>query len=98
MTPIAPVTHTTVGEKVSARELRIERAAMEFEAILLRRMLAGLERTTHVGGAPTLGGAAQYGSMIVEALADALARAGGLGLAQLIGSTVEANPPKTEAQ
>ena len=62
-------------------EAKILQAARQFEALLLKRMLASLERTTKVDGGAGPAGASAYGSMVVEALADAVAQAGGLGLA-----------------
>jgi Rod binding domain-containing protein len=61
---------------------KIVDAARQFEALLLRRVLASLERTTKLGGSPASAGSSAYGSMVVEALSDAIAQAGGLGLAE----------------
>ncbi len=61
-------------------------AGKDFEAILLRKMLASLEKTAHLGeskGGLNSGGEI-YGNMIVDGLADAIAASGGLGLAKLI--------------
>lgn len=84
MTPIGPLVpppgaaHTTQGEN---HDTKLAEAATQFEAILLRSMLKPLERAVSMGS-----GSAQspYGSMAVEALADAIAKAGGLGLGKLI--------------
>jgi Rod binding domain-containing protein len=64
------------------------KAAREFESLLVGQMLKSLERTGRVAGTP---GAGQqiYGSMIVEAVSDAITRAGGMGLTDLIARTLE---------
>ncbi len=55
------------------------RVAKEFEGIFLRKMLASLEKTTSMTGkAP---GSQMYGQMVTDALADAMGRGGGIGLA-----------------
>lgn len=55
------------------------RVAKEFEGIFLRKMLSSLEKTTSMTGkAP---GAQMYGQMVTDALADAMGRGGGIGLA-----------------
>lgn len=63
------------------QQQRLHEASQQFEAMLLGRVLKCLERTTQVGKNPALGGGSQYGSMLVEAMSDAIARAGSLGLA-----------------
>ncbi|HLV64321.1 MAG TPA: hypothetical protein VKY73_00850 [Polyangiaceae bacterium] len=60
-------------------------AARQFEAILLRRMLGALEKTTQLGGGKS---PALYGSMIVDAMADAIVRAGGLGFGAALEQTL----------
>lgn len=68
---------------------RLREASRQFEAILLARVLRSLERTAHLGSKPALGGGGQYGSMIVEALSDAIVRAGGLGLSRTVEQGLE---------
>lgn len=63
------------------QQQRLHEASQQFEAMLLGRVLKCLERTTQVGKNPSLGGGSQYGSMLVEAMSDAISRAGSLGLA-----------------
>lgn len=70
---------------------RLREASHQFEAILLARVLKGLERTTHVTRQPLLGGGGQYGSMMVEALSDAIARSGGIGLGATLERGLNAN-------
>ena len=65
------------------------KAAQEFEAIFLRKMLASMEKSNKVEGASMSGSADAYSSMVVGALADAVAAAGGIGLSQSILKSVE---------
>lgn len=76
-----------------ARELA--RASEQFESMLLKRVLGALEKTARIssaGSAPA--GASAYGSMVVEALSDAIAQAGGLGLGQDMVRQLTADLPK----
>lgn len=58
------------------------RAARDFEAMLLRQLLSSLERTIQTGQrGPLSGGGQIHTSMMVDALANAMAAAGGIGLA-----------------
>jgi peptidoglycan hydrolase FlgJ len=60
---------------------RLREAARQFEAVFLRVMLSSLERTTKVGGGSSVtAGQSTYGSMVVDALSDALSASGGIGL------------------
>lgn len=68
---------------------KLQHAAKEFEAVFLRQMLTALERTTKVGSSgASVAGQQTYGTMVVEAVADAVASAGGLGLARTISSAL----------
>jgi flagellar protein FlgJ len=72
----------------NARSAETVKAAREFEALLLRRVLESLQKTTKIGGGESHANTA-YQSMAVDALADGISRAGGLGLADLIAKTLE---------
>jgi Rod binding domain-containing protein len=79
---------TTKTHKVGESE-KIQRAARDFETVFLRQMLVSLERTTKVGDkGPNLAGQQAYGSMIVEAVADAVAQAGGIGLGSVLAKAL----------
>jgi Rod binding domain-containing protein len=81
---LAPVPASEVAshaERARSDE-RLAKAAEQFEAIMLRAMLKPLERMAAMG--ESAAGQSLHGSMAVEALADAIAKAGGLGLAQVI--------------
>lgn len=72
---------------------KLEEAARQFEAVLLRQMLKGLERTTKAQSADQSPvGQSEYGSLVVDAVAESLSRAGGLGLAELLARKVAADP------
>jgi flagellar protein FlgJ len=74
-----------------------KKAAQEFEAIFLRKMLSCMEKSTKVDGASLSSSTDAYSSMIVGALADAVAAAGGIGLGQSILRSVATSkiPPPT---
>ncbi len=71
-----------VHDAVSRVDPRMKEAAAQFEAVFLRQLLSCLERTTTTG-APAAGGSI-YGSMVVNTMADALSKAGGIGLADML--------------
>jgi Rod binding domain-containing protein len=63
------------------------KAARDFEAIMVRHMLESMQKTTELNGKSHANNG--YQSMATEALADSIARGGGLGLADLIAHTLE---------
>jgi Rod binding domain-containing protein len=66
-------------------EAKSAKAAKDFEAMLLRNMLSCLERTSHgAKRGPLSTGGEIHTSMMVSALADAMAAAGGIGLGKQI--------------
>ncbi|HVZ35558.1 MAG TPA: rod-binding protein [Polyangiaceae bacterium] len=74
---------TADGQGPSATEVAAARkVAQQFEAIFLRKLMSGLEKSGGLGGSST--GSQVYGSMMVGALADSAAKSGGLGLADLV--------------
>jgi Rod binding domain-containing protein len=97
MSPLAPPAGApSVGDSAEAPNLEQAKrdkektleAARQFEAMMLRHVLSSLEKTTSVGGTKT-GGNSTYKSMMVDALADGLAQAGGLGLSDLVAKMLE---------
>jgi Rod binding domain-containing protein len=99
-TSTAERTETTDAESTKAhgaakaKEADSARVAREFEAIFLRKMLSSLEKTSHFGnkGPGGSGGAEVYGSMVVGAMADAIANSGGMGLAQMLTTAMAGAP------
>jgi Rod binding domain-containing protein len=70
------------------------RAAREFEQIFLRKMLSSLEKTGRMGKSSAMsGGSDMYSSMVVSALADAIANAGGIGLSSVVLDATAAHTP-----
>lgn len=69
------------GADPAPDQARLAQAAQQFEAVLLRRMLSSLEKTTQMQSGK---GTSMYGGMIVDAMADAIVGSGGLGMARLI--------------
>lgn len=96
VTPMSPAaTNLTAGHGVDhpkAPDPHGLRVARELEAVFLRKMLSALEKASHVGGATDQGslssGGDMYGSLVVGAMADAVAAAGGIGLAPMILSAL----------
>lgn len=71
-------------QTVASDEGRLHRAALDFEGILVKQLLAPVEKglTSAFGGS---GSANQMvGSMVVESLSQAISAAGGLGFATVI--------------
>ncbi len=96
--PSTTALDATAASQPKAPDPRVQKAARDFEAIFVRQMLKPLEKTTAAGaGAQAQPGENTYGSMIVGALADAISKAGGLGLADEIGKSLArtiGNTPK----
>ncbi len=70
-----------------AESKKLDDASRQFEAVLLRQMLSSLER---VAGTQTKeAGSNLYGSMMVDAVADAISRAGGIGIASMLKHSLE---------
>jgi flagellar protein FlgJ len=72
------------------------KAAKDFEAIFLRQMLSGLEKSSGLSGSGKSSGAEIFGSMMVGALADTAAEGGGIGLSELILKAML--PPSAQAK
>lgn len=70
---------------------RLGQAAKQFEAMMLKRMLSSLEKTTKLDSGK---GTSMYGSMIVDAMADAIVGSGGLGLSKMIEQSLPAAAAK----
>ncbi len=73
----------------TADDPRIKEAATQFEAVLLRQMLSSLEKATNSSAGSQSTGGSIYGSMVVNTVADAIANAGGLGLASLLTKSLQ---------
>jgi Rod binding domain-containing protein len=98
LTPAAERPGPTPAHKPTPAELK---AAHEFEAIFLRKMLACMEKSSKVDGNGSLSSSADaYSSMIVGALADAVAAAGGIGLGDSVLRSIQTSNvanPKAES-
>jgi Rod binding domain-containing protein len=65
----------------------VKKAAAQFEAIIMRQLLApSIEpiMSGGMGGASGTGGGGVYAHMLTEVLADSLSKAGGLGLGRML--------------
>lgn len=78
------------SESDTGLDPRLAEAAKQFEAVFIRQMLSSLEKTTGSSADTHTSGGAIYGSMVVNTVADAIANAGGLGLASLLTKSVQA--------
>jgi Rod binding domain-containing protein len=77
------------GTKLDKTESkRLDDASRQFEAVFLRQMLSCLEKTTSTLGGKDAGSNI-YGSMMVDAVADAVSQAGGIGLGAMLKRTLE---------
>lgn len=90
---IASGTSNSAALKQTADDPRIKEAATQFEAVLLRQMLSSLEKATSSSTGSQSTGGSIYGSMVVNTVADAIANAGGLGLASLLTKSLQAAAP-----
>ena len=94
MATIGPTPNLALGPPLEQkRAAKLSDATQQFESMLLRRVLSALEKTARVsstGAGPA--GASAYGSMVVEALSDAIAQAGGMGLARDMASQLQPAP------
>lgn len=81
---LSPVAQPAAGESKDAQAVR--EAAREFEAIMIRSMLKSVEKCGSLGEG--VSGQSSYGWMVVEAVADAVTKAGGLGLARLVAAAL----------
>ncbi len=89
ISPLAIAQAQAQAQHLKPAPSKLEDAAAQFEAIFVKQLLSSLERT-----ADTSSGSKVYGSMVVDSMADAITRAGGLGLAQEIQRALEAQQPK----
>ncbi len=87
----------TAKEVTPVTDPSLDEAARQFDAVLLRVMLKPLQSTGNMGGGGGSGGSV-YSSMIVDALADAIANAGGLGLASVLQQSFETAPKEPDPE
>ncbi|MDX2055298.1 MAG: hypothetical protein SFV15_23045 [Polyangiaceae bacterium] len=83
--------NASVGEAPSAGapakkpNPEVVRAARQFESVFVRMMLEPLQKTAESKkSAPGASAGGAYGSMVVDALSDAISQSGGVGLVHMI--------------
>jgi Rod binding domain-containing protein len=91
----AAVQGTAAAEKRGAPSPETVHAAREFEQIFLRKMLSVMEKSGHGESSSKSAGSDVYSSMVVNALAEAISSAGGVGLADVIARAM--TPPGAPA-
>jgi Rod binding domain-containing protein len=93
MTPMTIGTLTPAQQMpdVTAPTPEQKKAAREFEAIFIRQLLSSLEKGNGLSGGESSGGSV-FRSMMVGALADTAAEAGGIGLSEMILKAMMPSP------
>jgi flagellar protein FlgJ len=101
LSAIQPPLHAAAGERLtpSARKAtpaELAKAAQQFEAIMVRQLLApAIEPMMNggsLGGEGSQGGGGVYGYMLTDVLANSISQGGGLGLAGVITSQLGPAP------
>lgn len=87
-TAIDTSSRAETNQEVGSRRGEVRDAAVEFEAVMLRQMVEALRKATKMGGEEE-SGQQMTDHLIEDALANHLAKAGGIGLADTIASSVE---------
>jgi Rod binding domain-containing protein len=80
------------GDGVSSNPAKNEKAARDFEALLLTPVLESLQKTFSGSESDQTPGAADYHLMATQALAQSMAARGGIGIGELILRHLQ--PPK----
>jgi flagellar protein FlgJ len=97
----APIEYGATGLEKSARadaapsSADIKKAAAQFEAIIMRQLLAPSIEPLMAGGLGGDGGSPGggiYGHMMTEVLADSLAQGGGIGLGKMLEKQFSPHP------
>lgn len=75
----------------------IKKAASQFEAIIIRQLLApSIEPIMSGGVGGDSAGGSIYGYMLTDSLADNLSKGGGLGLARMLEKQFSPHPARTD--
>jgi Rod binding domain-containing protein len=86
----------STGVTSAASTAAARKVAEQFEAIFLRKLMSGLEKSGSLSGTPSTGSQI-YGSMMVGAFADKASEGGGLGLASLVLKSLLPQAPSASA-
>lgn len=83
------------GSRTQPSPADIKKAAAQFEAIIMRQLLAPSIEPIMAGGLGGAGsaGGSMYGYLLTDTLADNLAQGGGLGLARMLEKQFSFNAP-----
>lgn len=85
------------GTAKAATPAEIKKVASQFEAIILRQMLAPTIEPIMSGGSGSSsnagGGAGVYGYMVTDVLANSMSKGGGLGLASMLEKQLSPKHP-----
>ncbi len=98
LAPIAPgfapptVTGADESQKADATrqkaDAKIDKAAQEFEAIFVRKVLSDMQKTTKMSGQKRMAGAEMYDSIWLNEVSTALAKGGGFGIGRMLKETM----------
>jgi Rod binding domain-containing protein len=91
MTPLTSIRAVGQAQETDPNQIRLTRAARELEGVFLTQMLKSLEKTTSLEGSRS-SGHSPYGTMVVEAMANAISAGGGIGLADVILENITREP------
>ncbi len=87
-TPAAP------GKAAAANDAgKIEESARQFEAMLVRQVLADTFKPTSATGGPAAPGADIYQGFVTDIVADHISRGGSLGISHLLQSQLQPSVP-----
>lgn len=89
----APTDVKAAAPEQSQSNAKLAQAARDFEAVLLRRMLSSLEKSMQMD--PNKSGS-MYGTMVVDAMADAISKSGGLGMAKVVEDSLPGAKPSND--
>lgn len=81
-----------VDKGVVQQNKKLEEASRQFEAVFLRQMLSSIGRAAGGTSAQSSGNTV-YGSMLVDAVSEAVSRAGGIGLGSMLVKALQ--PPES---
>ncbi len=90
LAPKLTAAETAAASRSQPADLERQRAAAQFEAIFLRKMLASLQKTACAKSGPNAG----YLQMATDSLADVLSEHGGIGLQNQILQSLDAAEQK----
>ena len=84
MDPISPATTTPSPATSTAEQRKLRENAQEIEAVFIQQLLTMMRKASPTGGVLSGNGQRLYNEMMDEQLGRAIAKGGGLGLADML--------------